>query len=125
MFISFIRYSEKVIAKYIRVMSGNSSSDAAAPQSPVVSASAGAPRPIQIISTGSDPDAESTSFTLIEANLAEVLRKVPAGMKVSVLSVVGAFRSGKSFLLTFFLRYLKNGSPSDLSDKWMKSEGMR
>lgn len=104
-------------------MSQSSSSDETAAQASAAAVPSSGPRPVQIISTGSDPDAESTSFQLVEANLAEVLSKVPAGMKVSVLSVVGAFRSGKSFLLTFFLRYLKNGAPSDLTDKWMKSEG--
>lgn len=33
--------------------------------------------------------------------------QVPADVKVSIISIVGAFRTGKSFLLDLFLRYLR------------------
>ena len=33
--------------------------------------------------------------------------KIPDHIPVSILSVVGAFRSGKSFILDFFLRFLR------------------
>jgi hypothetical protein len=49
-------------------------------------------------------------------------------MKVSIVAVAGAFRTGKSFLLDLFLRYLRAPAP-DLAaaaagdDSWMVAEG--
>ena len=57
----------------------------------------------QILSVSED----GTSFELHEKALDAVLRQVPDGMMISVVSVVGAFRTGKSFLLDLFLRYLR------------------
>jgi len=58
-------------------------------------------------------------FKLNEDNLLGILNHPKARMKkVCVVSVAGAFRKGKSFLLDFFLRYLsRNGR-----DDWMGSE---
>ena len=44
-------------------------------------------------------------------------------MKVELLSVVGAFRTGKSFLLNLFLRYLRRNDSSDSDDDWILSSG--
>ena len=44
-------------------------------------------------------------FELHEDLLEKTLAAVPTGMKVSVVSVVGAFRTGKSFFLDLCLRY--------------------
>eukprot|EP01138_Halocafeteria_seosinensis_P009460 gb/GECG01009668.1/.p1 GENE.gb/GECG01009668.1/~~gb/GECG01009668.1/.p1 ORF type:complete len:638 (+),score=94.25 gb/GECG01009668.1/:1-1914(+) len=61
-------------------------------------------RPVQIISI----DEKGTQFHLNKEMLQEVVSRVPsADMKVSLVSVVGAFRTGKSFLLDILLRYLK------------------
>ena len=51
--------------------------------------------PVQIIAI----DEENSKFKLNEEILDEVLSKVPKGMKLSVVSIVGAFRTGKSCLL--------------------------
>ena len=58
----------------------------------------------QIVSIGSDDDAHA--FTFHKERWNEILSRVPVGWKVAVVSVVGAFRTGKSFLLSLFLRYL-------------------
>ena len=59
-------------------------------------------RPIQIVKV-----AEKHSFELIEENLQSVLNRPDVRQKkVVVVSVAGAFRKGKSFLLNFFIRYL-------------------
>ena len=61
-------------------------------------------RPVQIVLT----DDEEHSFSLNEELLEEVLisDERVRDKKVVVISVAGAFRKGKSFLLDFFLRYL-------------------
>ncbi|KAH9259337.1 hypothetical protein BASA81_002380 [Batrachochytrium salamandrivorans] len=58
--------------------------------------------------------AEGTqSFTLNEGALKKILHEVPPDMEIAIVSVVGAFRTGKSFVLDFMLRYLKSGANSD------------
>eukprot|EP01031_Cornospumella_fuschlensis_P036463 gene36463-44232_t len=79
------------------------------------------PQAVQIIATD-DPGNEG-KFILREENLTPIIQKIPADMKVAVVSVVGAFRTGKSFLLNLFLRYLRHGDPADLSEAWMTAEG--
>jgi len=81
----------------------------------------------QIVSIGTDND--EYAFTFHEEELNAILSKVPAGWKVCVVSVVGAFRTGKSFLLSWFLRYLEahcvqrggaNSSDNDDGKKWFE-----
>lgn len=60
---------------------------------------------LQIISA----DEDLHTFALNDAELAQILlRPDVCDRKVAVISVAGAFRKGKSFLLNFFLRYLQN-----------------
>lgn len=71
-------------------------------------------RPVQIVDITSDH-----KFKLNEENLQAILNHPKARMKkVCVVSVAGAFRKGKSFLLDFFLRYLNRHGRED----WMGSE---
>ena len=78
---------------------------------------------IQIVSTGEGDKGGGNDFTLDKPALKGILDKIPSDSRVSVVSVVGAFRSGKSFLLNFFVRYLKDGNPNDKTDKWMFQSG--
>lgn len=49
---------------------------------------------------------EEMSFKLHKKNLQHVMDQV-VGLPVAIVSVAGAFRSGKSFLLSCFLRILE------------------
>lgn len=67
------------------------------------------PHPVPIITT-----TDEHSFSLDEERLSSILLQPEIkDLHVAVISVAGAFRKGKSFLLNFFLRYLQsNGDPS-------------
>ncbi|XP_015926746.1 atlastin-2 [Parasteatoda tepidariorum] len=63
--------------------------------------------------------AEDHSFELIEENLRNVLLNNDIkDRKIVVVSVAGAFRKGKSFLLNFMLRFLESQGASD----WLGNE---
>ncbi|XP_041353452.1 atlastin-2-like [Gigantopelta aegis] len=76
--------------------------------------------PVQIVIAKDDH-----TFELNEEKLEEVLHHpLIQNKKVVVVSVAGAFRKGKSFLLDFFLRYLfANGSPDWMGDDDSPLEG--
>ena len=78
---------------------------------------------VQIVSTGDGDKGGGNDFTLDKDALKSIIDKIPSDSRVSIVSVVGAFRSGKSFLLNFFVRYLKDGDPNDKTDKWMFKSG--
>jgi len=51
-------------------------------------------------------DESTGTFAYHPKRVAKILHRIPPQYKISVVSVVGAFRTGKSFLLSWFLRYL-------------------
>ena len=51
-------------------------------------------------------DETTGTFVYHPKRVAKILHRIPPQYKISVVSVVGAFRTGKSFLLSWFLRYL-------------------
>eukprot|EP00045_Choanoeca_perplexa_P006871 m.59916 g.59916 ORF g.59916 m.59916 type:complete len:604 (-) comp13827_c0_seq1:62-1873(-) len=76
------------------------------------------PHAVQIVDFQRDGD--TSSFILKE----DVLEQVLGGSKVrnlpvSVISISGPFRTGKSFMLNFFLKYLEDEEGWDLTDDTM------
>lgn len=69
-------------------------------------------RPVQIVKI--DDESETHNFILDEEALNQILNKEEIRDKpVCIISVAGAFRKGKSFLLNFMLRYLENQGRDD------------
>jgi len=75
-------------------------------------------RAVQIVKI--DDQSDTHKFFLDEEALGEILNKDNIRDKpICIISVAGAFRKGKSFLLNFMLRYLKSGGKED----WLTSQG--
>ena len=70
-----------------------------------------------------DPQ-DKSSFILHEEELAKVLGHEKCGnLSVSVISIAGDYRKGKSFLLNFILRYLRHAEKAPgktLGPKWLE-----
>ena len=71
--------------------------------------------PIQVVTT-----TDTHTFELNEEAIEKILLEPTVkDKKVVVLSVAGAFRKGKSFLLDFFLRYLNAEVTSWIYTLWI------
>lgn len=57
----------------------------------------------QIVKSNSDDN----SFEFCDENFYKIIEQIDDDIPVALLAVVGAFRTGKSFLLDFFLNYLR------------------
>ena len=70
--------------------------------------------------TITEDDEEKTKFELQTEALESLLTdKSVADLPVSVISVTGAFRTGKSFLLNYLLRYLTALENEQSEDEWL------
>ena len=69
------------------------------------------PRPVQIVKAKDDHTFDLDNEALSEILLSDEVRD----RNVMVLSVAGAFRKGKSFLLDYLLRFLSNGVSAGIS----------
>nr|XP_021191931.2 atlastin isoform X4 [Helicoverpa armigera] len=73
------------------------------------------PHGVQVVNTGPDHTFSLDEDVLKDLLLQDDIKDRP----VVVLSVAGAFRKGKSFLLDFFLRYLNHKYGSDGGADWL------
>jgi len=72
------------------------------------------PRPVQIILSDEEHNFELDEIALEKILFQEDIKDLP----VAVVSVAGAFRKGKSFILDFFLRYLQ----AEDKENWLGSD---
>lgn len=73
--------------------------------------------PVQIVTV----DPETREFVLDEEALSSILLSDECKDRaISVVSIAGDFRKGKSFLLNFLLRYLSNKGYESNSGEWLK-----
>lgn len=61
-------------------------------------------------------DFDNNDIQYHENNLNDVISLVPNEMPISIISIVGAFRTGKSFILNFILRFLSDNSNKKLDN---------
>ena len=75
------------------------------------------PQAIQIVSIGTDDD--QYAFVYRSAAVQTILDQIPTAYQqseIAIVSVVGAFRTGKSFLLSWFIHYLKHLEQTSKAD---------